>query len=254
MYPSIQWIPGLEIPTYFLVISLVVSVSLLWVTRRADIYGLSKKTVLDLSLLLMISATAGARLMHILYENLDYYQEHPLRIFFLWEGGFVYYGGFIAAMIAVFFYFKITRPAKVGLYFDTFAPVAAFAYGFGRIGCFLAGCCYGAACDYPWAVAGKHPAQVYALLWEIGCILLLLGLEKKDPRQRPAFLKKPGSLFLLWVALHAIGRLLMESVRDDFRGDLILGLSVSSLISWLLLATATLLLSRPLFRKVGGLS
>ncbi len=245
MYPIIHLAGGLEIPSFFLVISLVLSISLLWVVHRADIYQLPKKNILDLGLLLMLSSLVGARIMHILYENLSYYRENPLKVFYLWEGGFVFYGGMVLAVIASFAYLRIIRTPKKSLYFDTFAPVLSFAYGFGRIGCFFAGCCYGKICVYPWSVNGRHPTQLYALFWEIGTIMLLLGLEKVKFPERPRFLNRPGDVFILWLALHSVGRLMMESFRDDFRGDQVFGYSVSTILSLSLFLIAIGLLAHP---------
>lgn len=242
MYPIIHLAEGLDIPSFFLVISLVLSISLLWVRQRSHIYSLPQKNVLDLSLLLMLSSLVGARLFHVFYENFDFYREHPFRMFYLWEGGFVFYGGMVLAFIATFVYLRAIRAPQKGLYFDTFVPVLSFAYGFGRIGCFLAGCCFGETCDYPWAIGGKHPTQLYALFWEIGTILLLLGLEKIDLKQRPKFLSRPGDLFILWLILHSLGRILMESYREDFRGADIFGLSVSTVLSLLLMLISLTLL------------
>lgn len=249
LYPSIHLAQGLEIPTFFLVISLVLSISLWWLSQRSEIYQLPKKKVLDLSLLLMATSLIGSRGMHVLYENFSYYQQNPERILYFWDGGFVFYGGMILSLIAVFFYFRILRPAHIGAYFDAFAPVVSFGYGFGRIGCFLAGCCYGGACDYPWAIAGKHPTQLYALVWEAGTLLLLLGLEKIRPAERIVFLRRSGDLFLLWLSLHALGRLLMESFREDFRGEQIWGFSVSTVLSAVLFLVSVLLLSRTPIRQ-----
>jgi len=257
LYPIIYLAKGLEIPSFFLVISLVLSVSLLWIVRRGEYYNLPKRSILDLSLLLMVASFIGARLMHILYENLSYYIEDPVKIFYFWEGGFVYFGGMILALIATLFYLRSIKPAKPGLYFDAFAPVLSFAYGFGRIGCFLAGCCFGKECFLPWAIHQKHPTQLYALLWEVGAILILLGLEKKDYSKRLKFLNRPGDLFVLWLALHALGRLIMESFREDFRGEQILGLSISSFLSLILLIVSLSLLSghgRFLLRRLNKLS
>lgn len=240
MYPIIHLAEGLDIPSFFLVISLVLSAALLWVTRRSGLYQLPKKKVLDLSFLLMVSAFLGGRLMHVFYENFSFYRANPFRIFYIWEGGFVYYGGMVLATCTALIYLHLIHAPKKGDYFDTFAPVLAFTYGFGRIGCFLAGCCYGKTCDYAWAVAQRHPTQLYAFLWEGGTILLLLGLEKVKRSRRPFFLSRAGDLFLFWLVLHALGRLLMESFREDFRGEQILGLSVSSLVSLLLLVIVLL--------------
>jgi phosphatidylglycerol:prolipoprotein diacylglycerol transferase len=193
----------------------------------------------------MGAALAGARILHILYENFSYYRENPLKIFYLWEGGFVFYGGMILALVATFAYLHFIRAPKKSLYFDTFAPVLSFAYGFGRVGCFLAGCCYGKVCAYPWSVGGRHPTQLYALIWEVGTIMLLLGLENIEFSKRPRFLRRSGDIFILWLALHSLGRLMMESFRDDFRGDQIFGYSVSTVLSLTLLCIACIFLIKP---------
>lgn len=235
MYPNIHLAEGLDIPSFFLVISLVISAGLFWIVRRCDHYLLPKKNVLDLSLLLMMSALFGARVFHVVYENFDYYQQNPVRIFYIWEGGFVFYGGMILAFIAALTYLKLIRAPQKGAYFDAFAPVLSFAYGFGRLGCFFAGCCYGEQCSYPWAVDGRHPTQLYALLWEVGTIMLLLGLEKIEFKKRPKLLSHSGDLFILWLILHSVGRILMETYREDFRGEQFMGLSISTVFSFALL-------------------
>jgi phosphatidylglycerol:prolipoprotein diacylglycerol transferase len=250
MYPIIHLAEGLEIPSFFLIISLVLSASLFWVGRRGDIYQVPKKKLLDLSLLLMGSSLAGARLMHILYENFAYYRENPIKIFYLWEGGFIFYGGMVLALMVSFAYLRLIHAPKKGPYFDTFAPVLSFAYGFGRMGCFFAGCCYGKACEYPWSVAGRHPTQLYALFWEVGTLMLLLGLEKIPLVKRPRLFNRSGDIFVLWLALHSLGRLIMESFRDDFRGDQVFGYSISTILSLFLLFIAIALLGG-FFRKQG---
>ncbi|MBC7371896.1 MAG: prolipoprotein diacylglyceryl transferase, partial [Bdellovibrionaceae bacterium] len=222
-------------------ISLVLSISLFWISARAKVYELPQKQILDLSMLLMAASLIGARLFHVFYENPEYYRESPEKIVYLWDGGFVFYGG---ALLAFFFgavYLYLFKVDERGKYFDAFAPVLAFTYGAGRIGCFLAGCCYGKSCDLPWSVDGRHPTQLYATFWEFGVLLLLLGLEKRGQ------LKKTGNLFLLWVVLHTIGRLGMESFREDFRGERVFGLSISTVISLalLIISSALLLVRRP---------
>ena len=191
----------------------------------------------------MFTCLLGARLFHVIYENPEHYLASPEKIFYLWEGGFVYFGGAFLGVIAALAYLKLKQIPSYGSYFDAFAPVLAFMYGVGRIGCFLAGCCYGRSCEAPWAIAGKHPAQLYATFWELGVMLILLGIEKRK------YNKSPGSLFTLWIALHSVGRLVMESFRDDFRGGLVFDVSISTFISWILLIGATAALSLQFFKN-----
>lgn len=222
MYPFIKITSDLSVPTYYLVLSAAVCVGLWWSVRRADEFHLERRQVLDLSLLMMVMGFIGGRLLHVLYEEPQYYKDHPEQIIAFWNGGFVFYGGaLLAGFSALFFAWKKDRP-HVARYADLFAPVIALIYALGRGACLLAGCCYGRTCELPWAISGRHPTQAYASLWEIGGLLILLGLEKKSWR--------PGFIFSMWLILHGLGRLIMEAFRDDFRGPT-LGLSISSWIS-----------------------
>lgn len=244
LYPVIELSPSLSIPTYYLVISATLCLSLLWVVRRAFSSHLSRELTLDVSLILMISGFVGARLFHVFYESPEYYAENWLRIFEFWNGGFVFYGGaLLAAPLSILFLHRKTK-GFFESYLDLFAPVISFTYILGRGACFLAGCCYGRYCELPWAVAGRHPTQLYAMLWELGVLFILLGCEKiPAQKRRPAFLAKSGSILYLWMILHALGRLIMEAFRDDFRGP-VWGLSISSWISVAVLFAGFLLIRR----------
>lgn len=248
MFPSIAISPTLSIPTYYLMLSLTVSLCLVWLTRRADKFSLSRKVTLDLSLIIMISGFVGGRLFHVFYESFDYYREAPFRVLEFWNGGFVFYGGAILAGLCSVLYLTLKARVPFEDYLDLFAPVMSFAYMTGRLACLLAGCCYGKACDLPWAVAGRHPTQLYASLWELGVLFILLGSESLAKDRRPRLLKNPGSIFYLWMVLHGIGRLLMESFREDFRGPE-LGLSISSWISVILVGLGLFLLLRKPARR-----
>jgi phosphatidylglycerol:prolipoprotein diacylglycerol transferase len=247
VYPFIHLADGLEIPSFFLVISLVLSISLAWISRRSRAFEVSSAKVLDLSLVLMVASLMGSRLFHVFYENPDYYLADPKKVFYLWDGGFVFFGGAFLAFAASLIFFKWAGIKNRAVYFDLFAPVLAFSYGFGRLGCFLAGCCYGRTCDVakiPWALGGRHPTQLYALFWELGVLLILLGTENIPRGRRPSWLRREGDIFVLWVGLHAAGRLMMEHFRDDFRGNDVFGLSISSFFSVLLLVSVGLLFVR----------
>lgn len=241
MLPTIQISSEIHVPTYYLVICVVVALCLFWISKRSHQKKLNAQLSLDLSLLIMVFGFIGGRLFHVFYESLSYYQENYMRIFYFWDGGFVFYGGALLSGAAGIIYLYFKAHDQLEKYLDLLAPVLALGYGLGRVGCFLAGCCYGRACDLPWAVSGKHPAQLYAVLWELGVVLTLLGLEKA--RSEGKFFKAPGRIFYTWMILHGAGRLIMEFFRDDFRGPTI-GFSISSWISWGIIVLGLLLLSK----------
>lgn len=249
MYPHLQLTSDLQIPTYYLVISITVCICLLWLNQRATEFKLSRKVTLDISLIVMVASFVGARLFHVFYEDFAYYQEDWLRVFEFWNGGFVFYGGAIFAAICGFTFLHFQREVQNTTYMDLFAPVFSLSYLLGRIGCLLAGCCYGRYCDLPWAISQRHPTQAYASLWELGVLIILLAVEKTPRTARWTILKPEGAVFYLWMCLHAAGRLLMEAFRDDFRGPT-WGLSISSWISLsILVAGVFLLLWKPTSRS-----
>jgi phosphatidylglycerol:prolipoprotein diacylglycerol transferase len=106
--------------------------------------------VYDLVLVVLISAIAGARLLYVFF-NLNEYLHHPLNILHLWRGGLVFQGGLVGVGLAVIVFCRIKHLdlRKTG---DWIAPASALGHAFGRIGCFLAGCCYGTPTKVPWAV------------------------------------------------------------------------------------------------------
>ena len=242
MYPIIS-IFGLQIPTYFFWISITLSLSLFYLIRRNKQYNLDEKMILDLFLVIGLSALFGARLVHVLYEEFPYYEENWLRIFEVWRGGFVFYGGLLSAILfgSIFIYFK--KQKEMAKIFDLCAPVISLAYAFGRFGCLFAGCCYGRTCDLPWSIAGKHPTNIYSSLWEVAVWFIILGSEKK-------LTKNPGQLFSLWLFLHSVGRFIIEFYRDDFRGPNYI-FSISGWISiFLALFGLTIFLTKQDNRKV----
>lgn len=213
---------SLNIETYFLWISLTLVVCLSYFKNRAQKNGLATTLSLDLYLVVMISSLICARLIHIFYEQPEYYAQQWSRVFEFWKGGFVYYGGLLGAIIGGVVFLKLKKVTNQLQIFDAAAPVISLGYGLGRWACFWAGCCYGKSCELPWSVAGRHPTQIYSSIWELGVLFLLLGIE---PR-----LKKSGLLFAIWLCLHSLGRFVIEFYRDDFRGPIFI-LSISGWIS-----------------------
>jgi phosphatidylglycerol:prolipoprotein diacylglycerol transferase len=245
MLPLIK-IGSVEIPTYFLVISLVFLGELFYLVKRAQIQKRDLKLALDLYIIVAVSGFMGARLVHVVFEEPAIYLLDPKQIFYFWQGGFVFYGGVIVSTISGWIYLKIIKESFF-TWADFAVPIVSSGYMLGRFSCFLAGCCYGKFCDLPWAVADRagifrHPTQIYAMLTELVALVVLLSLEKRK------FLKL-GDLFLLWLCLHGLGRILMEVFRDDFRGHFIWGFSISTLISLAIVGLGLLGLLLPKLRQ-----
>lgn len=245
MYPFINFL-SIQISTYFLVISFACVVCTFWFLKRSARRNLTRTTAIDLTLACLIGGFAGARLLHVFWEEPAFYQQNPLAVFQIWNGGFVFLGGVIGAWFTCTL-FCILRSEPFWFWADVGIPCISLGYAIGRVACFLNGCCYGKYCELPWAIhmhgGLRHPTQLYASLWELAVLTLLLKIE---PRVRMS-----GTLFSVWLVLHALGRVLMEIFRDDPRGPLIYGLSIGTSMSLGLgLAGVLTILLRPGHRRL----
>lgn len=143
---------------------------------------------------------------------------------FLLGGGFVFYGGFITGSLVFIYY--LYRNKENWQSFTTFIPAIAISHGVGRIGCFLAGCCYGTHCDLPWAISlhdkMRHPVQLYEaiLLISFG----IWGLRKVLKRNYK-------NLIYYYVGFYAFSRFTLEFFRGDSYRGIYVGLSFSQWIA-----------------------
>ena len=154
MFPDLFRIGSLTIHTYGLFLVLGITVGLLIALKFGRGQGISPQAIMDMGFIIILFALVGSRLAHVLM-NISYYQEHPLDIIIFWRGGLVFSGGLIAVLLALGWYLKRNHLSfwKIG---DLWAPSAAIGQGIGRLGCFMAGCCYGKLCHQPWAITFKN--------------------------------------------------------------------------------------------------
>ncbi|MBW2368925.1 MAG: prolipoprotein diacylglyceryl transferase, partial [Deltaproteobacteria bacterium] len=155
MHPILIKIGNISLYTYGLFIALAFLTAISLAQKEARRYGANSSQITDLGFFILIAAIVGSRILYLII-NPELMAQDPWEAFRLWNGGLVFYGGFIAAVITAAIYM---RKKKMPLWqtTDIFAPALAAGHALGRIGCFFAGCCYGRACDLPWAVTFSHP-------------------------------------------------------------------------------------------------
>jgi phosphatidylglycerol---prolipoprotein diacylglyceryl transferase len=168
MLQEVFRIPGLDWPIYgfglMMVLGLLAAMGLAKVLARRS--GLDPEFFVNAALLALVSGILGARISHVL-ENLAQYTrsdrsviENMMAAINLGDGGLTYYGGFLLAFPTLVVYAIWKRmPVRPGM--DIVAPCLMLALGFGRVGCFLNGCCYGGACELPWAVTFPYHSHAY---------------------------------------------------------------------------------------------
>ena len=216
---------------YGLMIGIGFIVALLVGEFRAKKRGLNRDFLFNLAVLCLIFGVLGAKLLYML-TIIDKIIANPSDILSL-SGGFVVYGGIIVGILTGLIYCKIKHKVFRN-YFDIVMPSVAIAQGFGRIGCFLAGCCYGKETDSACSVTFTHsdfapnnvsliPTQ---LISSAACFLLALVLILIARKQR-----KPGFIAGLYLVFYGIGRFLIEFLRGDIERGSIGALSTSQFIS-----------------------
>ena len=229
----------------------------MWLSvRRGRRYGLDTETILDLVFAVLVSSIIGVRVLYVA-THLDYYDPW-YRIFFLWDGGMTLYGGILAAMGTVW-YLTRRRGIPFLVIADVFSPGVILGIGLTRIGCFLAGCCYGRPCDLGLAVrfpadspawkqfgdVAVHPSQLYASAAGFAAFGLLLLLER-FPHWR-------GATFARFLVLYGISRFVVDFSRHyEENAVLALGWSSNQWISLVLIAAGAVLLTLGARGSLGG--
>ena len=234
MFPILFHIGPFTIRTYGAMVALAFLAALQVARAAARARRIGEAFLLDLVALLILTGLLGARLFYILV-NLSYFREHPWESVKVWEGGLVFYGGFLlAALVGVVF--TRYRGYAVGEVADCLAPALALGQAIGRWGCFFAGCCYGKPTPLPWGVRFKDPASLAPLgvqlhpvqIYESAGNLLIAGLLWSLLRRRK---ETHGGVFWLYVFLYGSLRFAMETLRGDDRGPVHGGLAPSQIIA-----------------------
>ena len=260
MHPRLLTIPAfdllgrhvgpLALPTYGILLVLGMLAGLWVVSRQARKTGLSPETITDMAVYAIIAGLIGAKVLLLVVEW-PYYSRNPRELLSLFQSGGVFYGGLLGAIPVAFWYAR-RHQLDGWKTADVLAPGVDVGQAVGRLGCFMAGCCYGKPADVPWAVTFSdlyanrnvgtpldtplHPTQIYE---SIACFLIFGFLLWMAPRK-----KFHGQVVLAYVFLYAVARFIVEMYRGDAVRGFVLGgrLSTSQFIAVLMVVAAALVL------------
>jgi phosphatidylglycerol---prolipoprotein diacylglyceryl transferase len=250
MHPILLRIGSWPIYSYGVMLALAYLAGLQLAVIRARRAGLDGAKVMDLGIYLIIAALVGAKLM-LVAVDFDYFRHQPAELLSLVRAGGVFYGGLIAAF-AVGLWLVRRYGLPMWTTADLIAPGIALGHIVGRLGCLLAGCCYGRPTNVKWAITFTdpvaatnvgtplqiplHPTQLY----DAGAEALILALLLITERRGRTF---PGRTIWLYMLLYAISRFVIEIYRGDERG-MVAGMSTSQFVSVILVPVSLFMLWR----------
>ena len=249
MFPKLFDLGPLTVYSYGVLLAAAYLGGLQFALVRARKRGIDPARVMDLGIYIIVSALIGAKLLLVIVDA-GHFLENPRDLLSLARSGGVFYGGLILAVIVGLWYvWKHKLPTwRIA---DIIAPGIAFGHVVGRLGCFLAGCCYGHETTVPWAVTFTnplaaenvgtplgiplHPTQLYEAGAELVILGLLLAFEHKG---RPF----PGRTFWGYMLVYGLSRFVIEFFRGDPRGMVFGNISTSQFISLLIVPLSIVML------------
>lgn len=260
MFPSFYFF-GKEIGTYTILATIGLLVAGWFACRTAKRRGLDDNDMLVTLLISAIGVLVGSHLLYgltnlpviiLLLRNPGYVQSfsHFIELLFYIFGGGVFYGGMLGGLAAGSIYLRHKR-LPLRQFADIAAPTIPLFHCFGRIGCFLGGCCYGVECD--WGITYTHslipeangvcrlPVQLIESGFNL-CLFVLLAILLRRGRLN-------GRLLPLYLCCYPAGRFVLEWFRGDEVRGFLFGMSTSQWISIVLLTVGTSILIVDIFRR-----
>ncbi len=232
----------IEVRWYGIFIALGIGVLVLWMLREVKRgANLSYETAFNAALIGIPSGIVLSRLLHVV-DRWDFYGQNLGQI--IGASGLTAYGAILGATLAIWIYSKFSN-LRFGYFADVVAPGIILTQAIGRVGCTINGCCYGTPTSLPWGVVYAHPASlaplgvathpttVYELIYNLLVFAVLLKLRGR--------FKPDGSLFLIYLALYSLWRVVTDFLRVGT--PFLFGLHQAQVIGIVVLAIAVSLLA-----------
>ncbi len=192
----------------------------------------SAKELEDIIFYSVLGVILGGRLGYVIFYKHDYYLTHPLEVFFVWQGGMSFHGGFLGVLVAMAWFCRKYKKDWLSA-MDFVAPLVPLGLAAGRLGNFINGELPGRQTDASWGMifphvdnVVRHPSQLYQFGMEGLSLFLIIWFYSSKHRPR-------GSVSGLFLIGYGTFRFIAEYFRepDDFLGLLQLGLSMGQWLS-----------------------
>ena len=203
---------------------------LIWAAARYRIRhdpdsGWTQKEFDDVLFYGILGVILGGRLGYVLFYKFGDYLAAPWKIFYVWEGGMSFHGGFLGVIFAMWLFAR-SRHKRWLQITDFIGPLVPLGLAAGRIGNFINGELWGRPASVSWAMIfpqvdniPRHPSQLYEAFFEGPVLFLILWLLRKRTRM-------PGELLCVFLVTYGLFRFSIEFLREP---DVQLGF----VIAWL---------------------
>ena len=210
--------------SYGLMIALGVVAAFIITLRKTKKFGMDADKLSSLFVWVILAAFVGGKLFFFM-EDIGKYIADPSLLKRALGGGFVFYGSLIFAIPTIVLWLRKNKIAARP-FLDVLSFAGPVVHSFGRVGCFLAGCCHGKVCSSwlgvtffnPDSLAAiknvpLYPTQLFDILVNLIILITVYLVQKKQ--------KFDGQLFLIYLMMYGIGRSIVELFRgDEARGFL----------------------------------
>ncbi|AEE14290.1 Prolipoprotein diacylglyceryl transferase [Thermodesulfobium narugense DSM 14796] len=228
---------GLKVYSWGFMVALGIIIATIFILREAEKKDINPDNILNIGMVSIFCSLIGARIYYVIEHHQDF-ANNLISVFYLWDGGLVFYGGLIGFALAFYFMAKHYKINLLTLA-DLITPFLPLAYAVGRIGCFLNGCCYGIVANTPISVVfadanvpGKRiPTQLIDSFVSFLFFIYLYFQRGKE--------KFIGDLTTKYLIMYSISRFLIEFLRDEAR--IFFGLTHSQVFSIILFIFAIIL-------------
>ncbi len=221
--------------------------------KRAARLGLNEGDASNLVVLLFGCGILGARIYYVIWNWHEQFARAPVEIVMIQHGGLVSFGGILGACTALVVWARVKRQSLASLA-DALAAPFTLGHAFGRIGCFMNGCCYGLPCDLPWAVQQNsppeiagipvHPTQIYEFIGLLDIFVALLVIER--------IRRYPGQVAWAYCILYSILRFVVEFFRGDVAHDILGRFTLAQVACAIMLIVAWIGSARMAWRAARG--
>lgn len=203
-----------------------------WRAEHQAWRGWSVEMVDDALFFGALGVILGGRIGYVLFYQSVYFIHHPLEIFYVWQGGMSFHGGFLGVLTAMIFFAKKYQKSWLNI-MDFVAPLVPIGLGAGRMGNYINGELWGRTTNADWGMIfpkvdnlARHPSQLYEFGLEGILLFLVLWIYSNKPRAT-------GTVSALFLTGYGLFRFLMEFTRepDANLGLLNLGMSMGQWLS-----------------------